>query len=131
MPASRTPSRRTRRRTLLPGLGVTGVGITCEGRRARYLLQSCGTRRGRHRLTEPPTQEPKAVAMAQIRQAPPRAPDLPPALDHPDGAPHNDSAGRQRSRPPRRRPPRAPMHARPGPTVPWATRHEAIDLPTG
>ena len=70
--------RRARLRQLLQDLGATRVGVAFESRNGRYSLLSYRTEPTRHRLAELPTQELKAIAMAQIRQALPRAP-------HPDG----------------------------------------------
>ena len=66
---------RARLRQMLQDLGASGVGITFESRRGRYLLLSYRTEPARHRLAGQPTHELKAFAMAQIRQALPRAPD--------------------------------------------------------
>ena len=66
---------RARLRRLLQDLGATGVRIAFEGRGGRYRLLSYRTEPVRHRLPEQPTQELEAFAMAQIRQALPRAPN--------------------------------------------------------
>ena len=66
---------RARLRLRLQDLGATSVGATFESRRGRYLLLSYRTEPMRHRLAGQPTQELKAIAMAQIRQALPRAPN--------------------------------------------------------
>ena len=66
--------RRARLRRLLQDLGATGVGVTFESRNGRYRLLSYRTEPVRRRLAEQPTQELKAIATAQIRQALPRAP---------------------------------------------------------
>ena len=66
---------RTRLRQLLQDLGATSVGIAFESRRGRYRVLSYRTEPVRRRLAEQPTQELKAIAMAQIRQALPRAPN--------------------------------------------------------
>ena len=65
---------RARLRRLLQDLGATGVGIAFEGRSGRYVLLSYRTEPVQHRLAEQATQELQAIAMAQIRQALPRAP---------------------------------------------------------
>ena len=67
--------RRARLRQLLQDLGATRVGVNFESRCGQYLVLNYGTGPARHRLAEEPTRELKAFAMAQIRQALPRAPD--------------------------------------------------------
>ena len=67
--------RRARLRRLLQDLGATSVGVAFESRGGQYLLLSYRTEPKRHRLAEQPTQELKAFAIAQIRQALPRAPN--------------------------------------------------------
>ena len=66
---------RVRLRRLLQDLGATRVGIAFEGRRGRYRLLSYRTEPVRHRLAPQPTQELKAFAKEQIRQALPEAPN--------------------------------------------------------
>ena len=66
--------RRDRLRKLLRNLGAAGVAVSFESRRGRYVLLSYGTQPTRHRLAEGPTEDLRACAMAQIRQALPRAP---------------------------------------------------------
>ena len=66
--------RRAELRRLLQGLGATRVGVSFESRRGRYRLLSYRTEPVRHRLAGQPTQELKAFPLAEIRQAPHRAP---------------------------------------------------------
>ena len=66
--------RRARLRELLQDLDATSVRIAFEGRGGRYLLLSYRTEPVRHRLAEQPTQELKAIAMAQIRLGLPGTP---------------------------------------------------------
>ena len=65
--------RRVRLRRLPQDLGATSVGVTFDSRGGRYLPLGYGTEPMRRRLAEQATQEPKAFATAQIRQALPRA----------------------------------------------------------
>ena len=67
--------RRARLRQLLQDLGATRVRIAFESRRGRYRLLSYRTESVQHRLAEQATQELQAIAMAQIRQALPEAPN--------------------------------------------------------
>lgn len=65
---------RPRLRRLLQDLDAASVAVTFESRCGQYRLQSYRTEPVRHRLDEQATQELKAFAMAQIRQALPGAP---------------------------------------------------------
>ena len=67
--------RRARLRRLLQDLGATTIDATFESRNGRYRLLSYRSQPVRHRLAKQPTQELKAIAMAQIHQALPRAPN--------------------------------------------------------
>ena len=67
--------RRARLRRLLQDLGAASVRVTFESRGGRYRLLGYRTAPVRHRLDERATQELRAFAIAQIRQALPGGPD--------------------------------------------------------